>query len=87
MSELNDRRWRFDKTLNVSVIIACVIQTFVFVIAATNYHANTENRLANLEKEGMVLQTHEVRIIKVETKLDSVLADTSEIKNLIRNKR
>lgn len=75
----SQERWHFDRTVNVAVVIG-----FLGMIGSGAWFAaSVTGRVDNLEKAQLAAAPLSERIIRLETKLDSVVDRIAEIKGLI----
>lgn len=77
-------QWHLDKKVPISIIVALFIQTIVFVYVGTTWKADTDFRLAALEKSDGNRAGQENRIIILEQQFNYIRGDLAEIKSLLR---
>jgi hypothetical protein len=77
-----DRQWHLDKRVPIALIITMILQTMAVVWWA----AKADNRLDNLEKAGSLGSTQAERIVRLETKMDSVADAVNDLKVLLRSR-
>jgi hypothetical protein len=77
-----DRQWHLDKRVPIALIITMILQTMAVVWWA----AKADNRLDNLEKAGSLGSTQAERIVRLETKMDSVADAVNDLKVILRSR-
>jgi hypothetical protein len=80
----DQEQWHLDKKVPISIIIALFVQTVVFVYVGTTWKADTDFRLAALEKSDDSRDNHESRLVIMEQQSAYIRADLAEIKSLLR---
>lgn len=79
-----NEQWHLDKKVPISIIIALLVQTVVVIYVGTSWKADTDFRLAALEKSEDSRDSHESRLVIMEQQAAYIRADLAEIKNLLR---
>lgn len=82
---LQREEWHLDKKVPISIIIAIVCQTLIFVYVGTAWKADVENRLTSLEKSQISAANYGDRILILEQGVLRIREDLAEIKELIRS--
>lgn len=77
-------QWHLDKKVPISIIVALFIQTVVFVYVGTTWKADTDSRIAALEKSESSRDNHESRLVILEQGIVYIRGDLAEIKGLLR---
>ena len=77
-----DRSWHLDKRVPLVMIFTILIQTGTFIWFA----AGLFNRVEVLERQAVEYRPNIERIIKLETRMESIQDGISEIKSLIRGR-
>ena len=73
-------RWHLDKRVPIALIITIGLQTGAFVWWASDINA----RVNTLERRAEITAPQAERLVRVETKVESIDAGIAEIKRLIR---
>jgi|GEM_PF-1386378 len=79
----NDYSWHLDKRVNVSIILAVIVQTG----AAIWWGAKADERLAALERKVELSAPQGDRLTRVEMNIESIKDSLTEIKNSVRTRR
>lgn len=77
-------QWHLDKKVPISIILALFAQTIVFVSVGTAWKADTDSRIAALEKSEQDRDSHESRLVILEQQFQYIRSDLAEIKTLLR---
>lgn len=80
MSDMNE--WHLDKKVPISIIFVMLIQTFGVIW----WSAKIDSRVENVEKMTALASTQDSRIVRLETKMDTIFVTLEEIKNILRSK-
>lgn len=80
MSDMNE--WHLDKKVPISIIFVMLIQTFGVIW----WSAKIDSRVENVEKMTALASTQDSRIVRLETKMDTIFVTLEEIKNILRGK-
>jgi hypothetical protein len=75
----DDRQWHLDRKVPLALILTIVAQTVVFTWGASNLWT----RVGELERQAQLSAPQAERIIRLETKVDTITAGLGEIKSLI----
>jgi hypothetical protein len=75
-----DARWHLDKKVPVALIVTIALQTGGFVWWA----ASLGERVNTLEREARAAAPQGERIVRLETRMETILEGISEIKRLLR---
>jgi hypothetical protein len=79
--------WHLDKRVPLAIIIALLSQTLFFTYWGSTWKAETDNRLAILERYQSETDGQEGRIIVLEQQFGYIRNDLAEIKTLIRSNK
>jgi hypothetical protein len=82
MSEAEDRQWHLDKKVPLALIMTIIGQTVVAAWGASNLWT----RVGELERQMQIAAPQFERIIRLETKVDSITGSLTEIKALINRR-
>ena len=77
-----DHQWHLDKKVPIALIFTIVAQT----VAVVWWAAKADNRLDNLEKAGSSGSAQAERIVRLETKMDSVVDAVTDLKVILRSR-
>lgn len=77
------REWHLDKRVNISIIIAVCLQTS----AAIWWSSAINTRVDQLERGASLTANQDSRIVRLETKMDLIFQNLTEIKSLLRGQR
>jgi hypothetical protein len=81
--ETGDKSWHLDKRVNLSIIFAILMQTAL----ALWWASAINTRVDVLERAANTAVGQDSRIVRLETKMDSIFQSLSEIKSLLRMPR
>jgi len=76
----DDKRWHLDKKVPLALIFAILMQTAGLLI----WGSNLSTRVNQLESQIASAAPQAERIIRLETKMDSIFGSLAEIKALIQ---
>ncbi|CAB4171512.1 hypothetical protein UFOVP1349_36 [uncultured Caudovirales phage] len=77
---LQDQQWHLDKKVPLALIVTLVLQSGTFIWWA----AKADNRLDNLERISAISSPQIERIVKIETKMDSIVDNLNDVKVMLR---
>ena len=75
-----DREWHLDKKVPLALIVTLILQSGTFIWWA----AKADNRLDNLERLSAISSPQIERIVKIETKMDSIVDNLNDVKVMLR---
>lgn len=78
----SDRYWTLDKHVPVAMLFAIAVQTGTAIWWASGVSI----RIDQLEKQAMTVAPQSERLIKLETKFDSLIDAVNEVKALLRQR-
>lgn len=79
------RRWQLDRTVPLALVLAIVGQTLVGTWWMSTFSERTTNKLDNLEKRQLVLDSLPERMAKQEAQLESVLTAMKGVRDDVRD--
>jgi hypothetical protein len=80
MAEKEDREWHLDKRVPLALIVTVIAQT----MAAAWWAAVTTTRVDYLEKQTGSVTAQTERIIRLETKMDTVVDAVADLKSIFK---
>ena len=75
-----DREWHLDKKVPLALIVTLLVQSGTFIWWA----AKADNRLDVLERTSAISAPQIERIVKIETKMDSIVDNLNDVKVMLR---
>jgi hypothetical protein len=75
-----EREWHLDKRVNISIIVAVFLQT----AAAIWWSSAINTRVDQLERGASISASQDSRIVRLETKMDLIFQNLTEIKSMLR---
>lgn len=84
---VNDTTLWLKQAFPLPVVATLVIYTFGASTFVTSWKAETEAKLAALEKSALAMSTHESRLVVLEQRFIQISEDITEIKMMLRDKR
>lgn len=84
--ENTETAWHLDKKVPLTIITMFFIQTVTLVYVGAAWKADTDQRLAQLERSNDERKSQESRIIVLEQGLAYIRNDLTEIKALLKSK-
>jgi hypothetical protein len=79
----HEREWHLDKRVNISIIAAVLMQTAL----AIWWSSSINTRVDQLERGASLAANQDSRIVRLETKMDLIFQNLTEIKSLLRGQR
>jgi type II secretory pathway component PulL len=77
-----DQQWRIDRHIPIALIFAVMLQT----AAATWWASGITIQVAQLERQAASTMPQGERLVKVETKVDSLIDAVNEVKAILRQR-
>jgi hypothetical protein len=78
----DDKRWHLDKKVPIALIITIVMQTGCFIWWA----ASLSERVNTLERDALRSAPYAERIVRLETRMESIADGILEIKRLLQGR-
>jgi len=75
-----EAKWHLDKKVPIAIIITMAVQVMFFAYWGGGF----SNRVDQLERQVLTLAPQSERIIRLETKVDSITGSLTEIKAILR---
>ena len=75
-----DREWHLDKKVPLALIVTLMVQSGTFIWWA----AKADNRLDVLERSSAISAPQIERIVKLETKMDTIVDSLNDMKVILR---
>lgn len=83
MDEERDDQWHLDKRVPLGLVMAILVQTVVFIYFGTSWKADTDHRLAALEKSSDAQLPQGNRLLILEQKFEYIRETLTRIEQKI----
>lgn len=82
-----EQKWEIDRHVPITILLAIIIQTIVWIWWVATFTARTELRIDNLEKQTQSLNQLPARMAGLEAKVDSTNGLLRDIRDDMRTNR